>query len=260
VHLHAYALAAGAAGVSLLALVQPSEAEIVYTPVDEIIGRQGTYKLDLNNDGIDDFIIEERPSRDSFASIQQLFARIPTGNFVKCASSECISTNSDVAAAIPLGARIGPGERGWIPYLAWMAFEELAKRGTVLYTHPWVNVTDRYLGLEFQINGETHYGWARLTVRFLPGPPEERTWEARLTGYAYETTADTAINAGQTEGDADKASLDRNSVPGFSGASGALTVEAPAVAEPAPLGALALGAGGLVLWRRTNSEGNQPGN
>ena len=37
-HLHMYALAASAAGVSLLAMAQPSEAEIVYTPANVTIG------------------------------------------------------------------------------------------------------------------------------------------------------------------------------------------------------------------------------
>jgi hypothetical protein len=33
-HLHVYALAASAAGVSMLALAQPGEAEIIYTPAN----------------------------------------------------------------------------------------------------------------------------------------------------------------------------------------------------------------------------------
>jgi hypothetical protein len=39
--LTAYALAAGAAGVSLLSLAQPSEAEVVYTPANQTIGPPG---------------------------------------------------------------------------------------------------------------------------------------------------------------------------------------------------------------------------
>src|SRR5580693_4228107 len=50
----AYTTAAGAAGASILALAQPGHAEIVYTPADQ------TLNLDLNNDGIEDFDIENQ--------------------------------------------------------------------------------------------------------------------------------------------------------------------------------------------------------
>jgi hypothetical protein len=45
-----------AAGVGMLALAQPSEAKIVYTPANaQIGGTVGKLNLDLNNDGITDF-------------------------------------------------------------------------------------------------------------------------------------------------------------------------------------------------------------
>ena len=57
--LRGYATAASAAGVSLLALAQPSLAEIVYTPTHQTISpRGGTLALDLNNDGVTDFRID----------------------------------------------------------------------------------------------------------------------------------------------------------------------------------------------------------
>jgi hypothetical protein len=55
--LNMYALAAGAAGVGVLALVQSVEAKIVYTPAHRVIGPDSKYLLDLNHDGIPDFTI-----------------------------------------------------------------------------------------------------------------------------------------------------------------------------------------------------------
>ena len=55
-HLHMYALAASAAGVSVLSMVQPGEAEIIYTPVYNITPHH-TFRLDLNGDGTTDFKI-----------------------------------------------------------------------------------------------------------------------------------------------------------------------------------------------------------
>ena len=53
--LNAYALAASAAGVGVLA--QPAEAKIVYTPAHRLISVGQVAKLDLNHDGIADFRI-----------------------------------------------------------------------------------------------------------------------------------------------------------------------------------------------------------
>ena len=54
----------------------------------------------------------------------------------------------------------------------------------------------RFVGIRFQINGETHYGWARLTVRF----GTYSYVDALLTGYAltYDTIPDKPIVAGDT--------------------------------------------------------------
>ena len=52
-NLMSYAVAAGAAGVGLLALAQPAEAKIVFTPAHKSIGVSTL--IDLNHDGINDF-------------------------------------------------------------------------------------------------------------------------------------------------------------------------------------------------------------
>ena len=56
-NLSMYVVAAGAAGVQLLALAQPSEAEVVYTPAHVLILQDQKFAIDLNHDGIDDFTI-----------------------------------------------------------------------------------------------------------------------------------------------------------------------------------------------------------
>ena len=67
----------------------------------------------------------------------------------------------------------------------------------------WLNVTNRYLGLKFKIDGKFHYGWARVSVQ-LPG---SFLIDTTLTGYAYETVPGKAIEAGQTAGQTDKSSM-----------------------------------------------------
>jgi hypothetical protein len=56
--LNAYAIVASAAGVSVLALAQPSEAKIVYTSAHvHLRAGQRPFPLDLNHDGIVDFYL-----------------------------------------------------------------------------------------------------------------------------------------------------------------------------------------------------------
>ena len=87
----------------------------------------------------------------------------------------------------------------------------------------WNNVKNRYLGVRFQIDGKTHYGWARFSVE-VQKPRYVIT--ATLTGYAYETTQKKEIRAGQIH------DADANLAPASLGrlARGAQT--APAMRKP----------------------------
>jgi hypothetical protein len=196
--INAYALAAGAAGVGMLALVQPSEAKIVYTKTHQVIGTNGVYLLDLNHDGVIDFLLVESgsPTFNGTRASNTLRARPALGNAVEGRSG----SRRNLASALNHGARVGPGNR----FKGNLYGTLVATFATDLSNGPigqWVNVTNRYLGLKFQIDGKTHYGWARMTVQ-LPG---NFLINATLTGYAYETIPGKAILAGQTEGQADDA-------------------------------------------------------
>lgn len=239
--LNMYAMAAGAGGVALLALTTPSEAEIVYTPADVVIGRDASYRLDIDHDGFADFVIIEFAGHTQFRTSQFLNVAGVKGNDINCATTFCATYNS--ARAFVKGGQIGPNERqrGWDAQ-AGMAFEELFRLGTQQYAEQWVNVSAHYLGLRFKIKGETHYGWARLNVKFQGGVQGQRTWKAQLTGYAYETVANKGITAGQTsETDSQEWEGQSNQYsPG----------EPPRIHEVSILGSLSLGSNGIALWRR----------
>jgi hypothetical protein len=107
-------------------------------------------------------------------------------------------------------------------------------------------VNSRYLGVKFEIKGQTHFGWARLNVQIqLP-----LTITATLTGYAYETIANKAITAGQTKGPG-------NLEPDASIEEPDASLTAPS-SKPATLGALAAGAPGLSIWRREHPAWSRP--
>jgi len=83
------------------------------------------------------------------------------------------------------------------------------------------------------VDGQAHYGWARLNVTIcllrspgcLPGNQITET----LTGYAYDTVPNQGLLAGQTT----------------------------ATPEPGTLGLLALGSLGLGFWRRRKAVASQ---
>jgi hypothetical protein len=192
--LNAYALAAGAAGIGLLALAEPSSAEIIYTKTNQVMGKEGTIYLDLNHDGITDVTIENRYNRycnifgtcRTYASL----AAVPPGN------NEVVY---NVYGAVAMKAGMGIGARD-----AFKGGKEMMVRGSDSLSYAfgsWFNVTNRYLGVKFNINGETHYGWVRLSVQNQGGI----TITATLTGYAYETLPNTPLTAGKTQGPADSA-------------------------------------------------------
>jgi hypothetical protein len=196
--LNMYALAAGAAGVGVLASAQPSEARIVYTKAHQVIGANGIYNLDLNHDGTIDFLILETgyPTFNGTRASNTLLAKEALGNAVE---GRIGSSGRHLAAALKRGARIGPGKhfiRGGGNGETMVATWESDLGGGP--AGQWLNVTNRYLGLKFKVDGKTHYGWARLTVQ-LTG---NFLINATLTGFAYETVPGKSIRAGQTVGEA----------------------------------------------------------
>jgi hypothetical protein len=218
---NAYALVAGAAGVSVMALTQPSNAEIVYTPAHGNVPFNGVVPVDLNHDGIPDF----KFTIQSFAyhSFHATFEVLPMGNGV-------MASSKGDAAPLPLGDQVG-GSRVFKHNHATLARSSGFDYNSVYSWHsggPWANQQNRYLGVEFEIGGVTHYGWIRLSVTLK----NFRQFTATITGFAYETVAGKAILTGQVASE-----------------SSAVLPNSDLMAWPS-LGAMALGSSGLQLWRR----------
>jgi hypothetical protein len=228
--LNMYAFAAGAAGVGMLALAVPAEGKIVYTQDNRKIPPNGGLSLDLNHDGVADFVFSNFYTSTS----STLNLSVSPAN----ASNEIFSTggngHSVFAAALAAGRQIGPHGK----------FQKLLGEGMAngLDTEgkcqgPWVNAHERYLGLKLIIKGKVHFGWARLNVHC----DYPHAINATVTGYAYENVANKPIIAGDTKGTDDSAEQAEPA-----------SLRTPA-AGPATLGALALGWRAPSVWRREDS-------
>jgi hypothetical protein len=191
-----YAVAASAAGVSVLAVAQTAEARIVYTPAHHVIGKNGQYGLALNH-ATTDFLISNSSCSFGSACNSDRWALLGVGaaSWQSWAGNavEASSRNPYLAVALKAGARISNARR--FIRGAWMVRQFVGFSVTKTSTFGlWNNITDRYLGLKFKIKGKFHYGWARLNVRVLK---DRFAITATLTGYAYETIPNKAIIAGK---------------------------------------------------------------
>lgn len=189
--LHLYSLGATAAGVSMLALAQPAEGKIVYTPADKMVGINHALPIDLNHDGIHDFDVFNLTHNSTTPFGDYLAAEpLQSGNELVVQRTN----RGYAAAALAAGVRVGPKQQ-FQADRDLMAYRSTA--GSAFSGGPWKNVNKRYLGLKFLIRGKTHYGWARLNVSIA-----NQEVNATLTGYAYETVPDKPIVTGKTKSEA----------------------------------------------------------
>lgn len=209
-----YSLAA-TASAGLVGLARPSEAQIVYTPTNQT---GGSFALDLNNDGITDFTINNFVSSGCLGPecVFQNLTITPAGQ------NAVVGTYGDnfYAQGLPNLAKIGPAQNF---RTGWIQMDRCTATRTGAYFSGSFVRGSHYLGLAFSINGATHYGWARFRVTL--------GWRCNaqitLTGYAYQTIAGEPIRAGET------------------------TNHTPSTAERQPsLGALAAGSVGFEIWRK----------
>ena len=136
------------------------------------------------------------------------------------------------AAALPRGTKVGPKGRSITAQITVCLWPTTPR----FPFGPWLHVKQAYLGLKFVLQGQTHFGWARVKLSISDF---NRSITATLTGYAYETIPGKPIIAGATKGPDD--------------AEPAASVSTP-IPEPATQGELALGAPGLSIWGRKETQ------
>jgi hypothetical protein len=213
-----YALAAGAAAVC----APGAQAKVVFTPNNTVLHANHHLDVDLNNDGKTDIRVSVASFKSSNSYfVAQLWAAGAPGNSVDDVGGT--SYKRGWAKALAAGAQIGRSA-------------VFLNRGVMIGADVGVvtngyfeNTTDRFVGVSFQINGTTHYGW--IGFRQVTYLKEEGDITATLTGWAYETEANTPIIAGD-EG------------------SGASDGESAKAAEPTSLELLAAGNVAMAEWRR----------
>jgi hypothetical protein len=219
---NAYALAASAAGVGVMALAQSAGAQVVFSPAHGVLSPNHNLTIDMNHDGTPDF----RFHLGAFA-YHTFYATLS----VKPMSGNGVAAGDGYGYPVMQGYSIGPGQ-----LFAQGGSVRMERTDGSFYLHnfrnffgPWANVKNGFVGVEFLIDGAIHYGWIRMIVNAKDLPIG-----VTISGYAYETVAGQPIQAGQM--------VDRAGAP----------ADAESMAERS-LGTLALGSQGLELRRRKDS-------
>jgi hypothetical protein len=197
-----------AAGAGLLSFGLPANAEIIYTPSNipmalPVGNEYAKTQLDLNNDGTPDFtfslVASYYANSSQFRDDRALsIVADQTGNEILGADG--VNGFAPTAAAVPAGRKIG-AQKDFVANNAIMAIEAYFGYNDIRDSGSWRYVQTAYLGLKFLIGGQVHYGWARIK---LPSPGDYEL--PSIYGYAYESTPNTPITAGQTSGAANATS------------------------------------------------------
>jgi hypothetical protein len=217
------ATAAGVTGAAMAASAETPQGPIVYTPANVSLYGLGSthFNIDLNHDGIPDFRLEMTNTRwvssgGGGDGGHGSFWELPYGG------------NGAMPRPLAKGALIGTsGGFEGRDRLAWGRSANHSGHGGYSVGGPWAQSdAEKYLGVRFLIDGETHYGWVRMSVSTEPSDIG-----ATITGYAYNTVANQPLKAGEMQQKPTGAGL-----------------------HPASLGALSLGAVGVALWRKRKQE------
>lgn len=224
-----------AAGATLAGASGAAQSRVVFTPSNVVLST-GSLQIDLNNDGTTDFILDYGGGPQNVAGRSR--RRPPgcsSGGFGLYASGATASdgivdgNGNTFVEALRNGTKIGNHDyfknSGLMAVITDTTFCRSIAEGY------FANTTQRFLGVRFQIDGRTHYGW--IGFRSVTASV---FITATLYGWAYETQPNTPIYAG------------------LAAAIGKLEKQ-PAVrsAEPTSLELLAAGHVAVADWRRRNA-------
>ncbi len=163
-----------------LAGVANANGQVAYTNVDPDETIMDTdYNLDLDGDAVVDYVLHERNGTNG-VQVQQDVAMV---NAIRGLAGG----NYNYPNVLNMGDPISSGQTDFIVH----AQQTLNWQGCAFTNSQWCNgVVDKYLGLRFEIGGNTHYGWARLDV-----PADGSSFT--IKDYAYNVTPNAPITAGE---------------------------------------------------------------
>lgn len=176
-----------AIGVAAILFSASANAQIVYTDVNPDItsnSTNSTYKLDLNNDGTNDFEIMSSLESGgcSFFGQNLIFTR----SIIRISP---LGTNQVAVTKLELNTNINSSILNWRNNIDQiMASSSAGRCGHSVSI--WETAVNGYLALSLISGGNTYYGWARLDTTGVSS--------FTIKDYAYNPVPNQPILAGQT--------------------------------------------------------------
>jgi len=182
-------------------------AQINYTDINDVTLSPATTPetlgIDLDNDGTADFVMFALDTTVQVGTPPQTFPlNTLTMGINFNGTNGAVGSVSNITGAgdilkidtITSGSAINSG----LSYVNSASSSTLIFNGGGLFVYSSLSTDgdfgvaqDKYIGVEFKISGATHYGWIRVNVA-----TDASTMV--IKDFAYEETAGTAINAGET--------------------------------------------------------------
>jgi hypothetical protein len=241
-----YVLAATTAGVATLALAIPAEGAPVCKNLSAVLNYTATFAFSPARQSVAPFNVAQ-----SFHTFSTLTSTgINRGFFTpNLPGAEMALSSKGMVSGLASGAKIGPGGRFGRGAMYGLIFTFIPDYGATSQHHLG-NLRfgqTNYFGFKFLASGQAHYGWLRMESKIVRGRSTPSV-ETNIMAYGYESTPNTGIPAGSCTAAASGPTA-VGSAPSGDNAD-ASEVSADDVAQPAVLGALALGAQGIPLWRK----------
>lgn len=178
---------------SSLAGIAEANGQIVYTDVnpDYAGGNNISYMIDLDNNGVNDFTIRQEHSYYNWYgyiySYNYLYMDpLVAGNYI-VGSIGGTSNQFAYPFALSSNVTISSGMTGWYNNGYNSGFTSLNWNGGF---GNFIGVTDKFIGVQFKIGTNTHYGWIRMDVSVNP-----TSWT--IKDFAYNATPDATITTPQ---------------------------------------------------------------
>jgi len=164
-----------------------TNAQIVHTDLipDSVVSSNYDLDIDLDNNNVDDYrlhgeVVPGPPSSE--------FTFIEAGGVGN--SNYTLNSSATELSVLNFGDPINSSATNW-----YMLTSTNAVMSTYVSASPvaglWPAKTDKFIGVQFLINSNYHYGWIKVTT-------DATTNQITVKEYAYNTTASQQILAGQT--------------------------------------------------------------
>ncbi len=170
---------------------------IAYTQLNQELAYNKFITIDVDQNGKNDFYFTSVLVYDGESHL--FLNASPVGS---SGGKMLLDNREDLVMNTQWGVPLSAGTVVSAQTLSWQSWSNYLTKGTLLdaidhnplpYTFkgPWVAVSNRYLGMQVNINGQKHYGW----IAFSHKAGETKM---TITGFAYQLSAGQAIIAGET--------------------------------------------------------------